>query len=603
MAIAAPKNYESVGQPLAALAEALPEHLAFVYLDDEEREHKITYRGLHERALGVAHQLLATVRRGDRALLLLPPGLDFVAAIFGCFHAGVIGVPAPPPSPRRLERTLGRLLRIAEDADTVAVLTLSPFVDAARKAIPSGHKLIEAQWITVDTCSPSTNTSGIVAPGFADVAFLQYTSGSTADPRGVKLTHSNLLHNSRVIAAGFDHDPELSSGFNWIPPYHDMGLIGAILHPVCFFGHHLDDAAQGRDPARAASVLTSPLAVVKRPIRWLRSVSRYQATTSGGPNFSYDMCVQRISQEECATLDLSSWEVAFNGAEPIRAETMVAFAEKFRPQGFRSSAFFPVYGLAEATLMVTSPTKSVGPMTQRFDASGLLDNRLIPGEDENDPLLVSCGAPYAHHRVEIVDPDKRILTAPGKIGEIWVSGPSVGDGYWGEDASRSRLFDAELTDVDDADRFLRTGDLGAFHEGVLFVVGRMSDLIILQGRNHHPHDVESLAEEVEPLLVPHASAAFELQEEGGKPGVALVGESSTTDLATLREAIDGLKRKVAGELGLPLALVAICERGAVPKTTSGKIQRRLCRSLLLAGELEVLAEWRQAGGAVGGDIG
>lgn len=586
-----PHSYRSFAEPLAVNAEALPEFLAFIYLDDDEREHKISFAELHERALGVAHDLLASARPGDRALLLLPPGLDYVATIFGCFYAGVIGVSAPPPQPRRLERTLGRLLKIAESAGTSTVITTTPFADAARGVIPAGHQLIDARWLTADTSPPSTDTSVIANPDPTDVAFLQYTSGSTADPRGVRLTHANLLDNSRFIAAKFDHDPELSLGFNWIPPFHDMGLIGAILQPVYFAGFHLDEAARGRDPDRAASVLASPLAVVKRPIRWLQGISRYRATTSGGPNFSYDMCVQRIGEEDCEGLDLSSWEVAFNGAEPIRDDTMRAFFEKFGPHGFRSSAFFPVYGLAEATLMVTSPSKSEPPRTQRFEAKALLENRAIPSRESRDPLLVGCGSPDDRHRVEIVIPETRTLAAQGDVGEIWVSGPSVADGYWSGDAN-TRLFEATLADTKDPDRFLRTGDLGIIDDGELFVMGRLSDLIILKGRNHHPHDIELLAESIEPLLIPHASAAFELRPGNGEPRVALVAESKSTDADTLRRAIAAVRIKVAEELELPLALAAICERGAIPKTTSGKIQRRLCRSLLLAGELEIIAQWR-----------
>jgi acyl-CoA synthetase (AMP-forming)/AMP-acid ligase II len=570
----------------------LSEFLAFIYLDDDECEHKISFAQLHERALGLAHDLLASARPADRALLLLPPGLDYVATIFGCFYAGVIGVSAPPPQPRRLQRTLGRLLKIAESAGTTTVITTAPFADAARGLIPAGHQLIDARWLTADTSSSSTDTSVIADPNPTDVAFLQYTSGSTADPRGVRLTHANLLDNSRFIAAAFDHDPELSLGFNWIPPFHDMGLIGAILQPVYFLGLHLDEAARGRNPDRAASVLASPLAVVKRPVRWLQGVSRYRATTSGGPNFSYDMCVQRIDEEDCEELDLSSWEVAFNGAEPIRGETMTAFSEKFRPHGFRSSAFLPVYGLAEATLMVTSPLKSEPPRIQRFQAEALLENRATPSRESRDPLLVGCGSPDDHHRVEIVNPETGALAAQGEVGEIWVSGPSVADGYWSGGADADRLFLATLVDTKDADRFLCTGDLGVIHDGELFVVGRLSDLIILKGRNHHPHDIESLAESIEPLLIPHASAAFELRSGNGEPRVALVAESESTDADALRRAIARMRSRVAEELELPLALAAVCERGSIPKTTSGKIQRRLCRSLLVAGELEIVAEWR-----------
>jgi acyl-CoA synthetase (AMP-forming)/AMP-acid ligase II len=586
-----PHSYRNFAEPLAINAEALPDFLAYIYIDDDQREHKVSFGELHERALGIAHDLLASVQPGDRALLLLPPGLDYVATIFGCFYAGVIGVSAPPPDPRRLERTLGRLLRIAESAGISSVITTTPFLDIARSLIPTEHELLHTRWLTSDTSPSSADTSVISNPSPADVAFLQYTSGSTADPRGVRLTHANLLDNSQFIATGFGIDPEVSLGFNWIPPFHDMGLIGAILQPVYFGGLHTEEVIRGRDPDRATSVLISPLAVVKRPIRWLEGIDRYRATTSGGPNFSYDMCVQRIAAEDCEGLDLSSWEVAFNGAEPIRAESMATFGEKFRPHGFRPTAFVPVYGLAEATLMVASPVRGSLPKVQHFDADALLENRAVPSDNSRDPLLVGCGSPDQKHRVVIVDPETGTLIGPGEIGEIWVSGPSVADGYWSEGEGGGRTFEATLADGDDK-RYLRTGDLGAFHDGELFVMGRLSDLIILKGRNHHPHDIESLAESIEPLLIPHASAAFELQFDEGDLRVALVAESEAADAEALQKAIATVKSKVAEELELPLALVAVCKRGATPKTTSGKIQRRLCRSLLLGGELEIVAEWR-----------
>lgn len=585
-------SYRSFVEPLADTADAGPEFLSFIYLDDDELEHKITFRELHERALGVAHDLLEASQPGDRALLLLPPGLDYVATIFGCFYAGVIGVSAPPPDPRRLERTLGRLLRIADSAGVSTVITTTPFVDAARALIPEEHALMKARWLTADTCSPSADTSVVASPESSDVAFLQYTSGSTADPRGVKLTHANLLDNSRFIATKFDHDPALSLGFNWIPPFHDMGLIGAILQPVYFSAIYASEAIRVRDPQRAASVLASPLAVVKRPIRWLQGVSRYGATASGGPNFSYDMCAQRISEEDCEGLDLSLWEIAFNGAEPIRAETMSRFAEKFAPYGFRSEAFFPVYGLAEATLMVTAPAKSTEPTTARFEGDQLLGNRAVPSNESADPLLVGCGSPDSRHRVEIVNPETEDPVPPGEIGEIWVRGPSVATGYWGGDSDIGRVFEAPLAGATDGDRFLRTGDLGTMHSSELFVLGRMSDLIIVRGRNYHPHDIESIAESVGSQLLPHSSAAFELQLDEAEPAVALVVESTNTDTDALQETIAAIRSKVAEELELPLALAAVCQKGAVPRTTSGKIQRSLCRSLLLAGELEVVEEWR-----------
>jgi len=584
------QDYRHFAEPLAVHAEGAADFLAFIYLDDDWNEHKITFGELHERALGFAHDLLTSARPGDRALLLLPPGLDYVAAIFGCFYAGVIGVSAPPPDPRRLERTLGRLFRIADSAGTKIVVTTTPFVEVAKSTIPEGHSLRSARWIAADASPSSSDASIIADPRPSDIAFLQYTSGSTSDPRGVKLTHANLLDNSRFIAREFAHDVENSLGFNWIPPFHDMGLIGAILQPVYFGGLHLEEAVPVRDPERPPSVLAAPLAVVKRPIRWLEGVSDYRATTSGGPNFAYDMCVERIKETDCEGLDLSSWEVSFNGAEPIRSATMTAFAEKFGRYGFRSSSFFPVYGLAEATLMVTAPSKDRAPEVQRFDSDALLDGRAIASEGENAPALVGCGSPDELHRVEIVDPTSGARLEEGEIGEIWVSGPSVAAGYWGGEADPESPFLAALPASEKP--FLRTGDLGTFYKGELYVTGRQSDLIILNGRNHHPHDIEALAEAAGTLLTPHGSAAFELLATDGTPRIALIAESTSTDVEALNEELLLVRTKVADEMEIPLSLAAVGVKNAVPKTTSGKIQRRLCRSLFLDGEIETLAEWR-----------
>lgn len=583
--------YKSFGEPLLRNATEAPGFQAFIYLDDSGAEQRIAFGELHERALGIAHALRESMQPGDRALLLLPPGLDYVATIFGCFYAGVIGVSAPPPDPRRLERTLNRLLRIAESADVSSAVTTSLFLDAARGVIPPDHQLAKTRWLSADAISSTADTSVIASPSESDLAFLQYTSGSTADPRGVRLTHGNLLDNSRFIAQEFDHDPERSLGFNWIPPFHDMGLIGAILQPVYFGSLHIDDAHKGRDPERATSVLASPLAVVKRPIRWLEGVSRYEATTSGGPNFSYDMCLRRISEEECEGVDLSSWEVAFNGAEPIRAETMEAFSQRFEGCGFRPSAFFPVYGLAEATLMVTAPSKSSPPAVQRFDAEALREGRVVPSRRDTDPRLVGCGSPAENHRLVVMNPVTGSPAGAGEVGEIWISGPSIADGYWA-DGEEGRVFDVPLPD-DGASGFLRTGDLGALYEGELYVMGRLSDLIIVNGRNHHPHDIESLAETVAPALIPHASAAFELPALDGESRLALVGEiGGDIDAETLEREIAVIRESVANELELPLAWVVLSERHSVPKTTSGKIQRRLCCSLLVDGEVEPIAQWR-----------
>ena len=574
-----PQHYRTFVDPLVRQTDAFPDKTAFIYLADGDREERsLNFRELHERALGLAHRLDSSCRSGNRVLLLLPPGLDYVTTLYGCFYAGVIAVSAPPPNPRRPERMLSRLLAISADADVSAVVTTAAFLQLAQAAVPSEHPLLAAEWVTIDGITGTADTSVIAPARPADIAVLQYTSGSTADPRGVELTHSNLLDNSRFIADAFGHRFGSDVGFNWIPPYHDMGLIGAILQPTYCSG---------------LSVLASPTAIVKRPLLWLKGIHHYRASTSGGPDFFYDICAERIRPEDCEGLDLSCWQVAFNGAEPVRAGTMEAFAKKFEPFGFRPEAFLPCYGLAEATLMVTAPPRGEMPTVRQFESDTLRSQEAIRSEEIGDSRLVGCGSANKRHRLRIVDPDTRIPLETGNIGEIWVSGPSIADGYRGTDGENGRAFGAKLMEEGDEHRYLRTGDLGFLDGEELFVVGRISDLIIIRGRNHHPHDIEDLAESTAPLLVRHASAAFEL-DSGRQSGVALVAEVEDVEPDAAQKAIAAIRNRVAEDLELPLVLATLCPRGTVPKTTSGKVQRRLCRSLLLAGELEAVSEWRAA---------
>jgi acyl-CoA synthetase (AMP-forming)/AMP-acid ligase II len=555
MAVLRAPQFEAVGDMLLAGVESDPERRAFAFVHDGDDEETITYGGLHERALGVAAQLRTALRPGAHVLLLYPPGIDYIAATFGCFYAGAVGVSASPPHPKRLERTLGRLMAIAANAEIDAVLAPAPIAQAASGFLPPEQPLARVPWIDVDEAA-ADGAPAAARPHRDDLAFLQYTSGSTRDPRGVMLTHANLLANSEFIARAFGHSPE-SIGFIWLPPYHDMGLIGGILQPL-YLG--------------TSSVLTSPVAVIKQPMRWLEGVSRYRATTSGGPNFAYDACVRRLDPEALERLDLSSWEVAFNGAEPIRPSTIQSFSDAFAPCGFRRSAFFPCYGLAEATLMVTAPAKAEPPTIRSFESGA----------------LVGVGRPAPDHHLAIVDPATRRRCEPGQIGEIWFSGPSVADGYWRSEEENAATFGATLAD-DDGRAYLRTGDLGTVADGELFVTGRLKELLIVAGRNHHPHDIEDVAEGAHTLVRAHSSAAFPLEDDAA---IALVAEVEEAAGDELDEAIVAVRRAVADELELPLALVALCARGSVPKTTSGKIQRSLCRELLAGGEIEPLAAWR-----------
>jgi acyl-CoA synthetase (AMP-forming)/AMP-acid ligase II len=566
---------------LARRAAIAPDDLAYIYLHDGETdEERITYGDLHRRASIVAAALTDKVAAGSRALILMPPGLDYVAAVFGCLHAGMVGVSATPPHPKRLNRTLPRLLAIAADADAECVLTTPAIKAAAEPLLGEGDPLSAAVWVSADQRGEAQAGEWGVDPRPRDaLAFLQYTSGSTADPRGVVLTHDHLMLMCEIIGGLSDLRLGRDFGFSWLPPYHDMGLIGGVLQPVYHGG---------------ACVMTSPLTVMKRPMRWLEGISRYRATTSGAPDFAFDLCIRQFDPAKADELDLSSWAVAFNGAEPIRSSTLEAFAATFEPFGFQRSAFLPCYGLAEATLLVTGVRRDAPPTVRRLASAALEQGRVSePAQDEPGTSVVGCGAPWTDHEIAIVDPDTHRRCEPDRVGEIWVAGPSVAAGYWRRPDDTAASFAASLAGSKaDARPFLRTGDLGAVIDGELFVLGRLKDLIILNGRNLHPHDLEASAESAHAAVRPHCSAAFDVPSDGSTR-IALVMEIDAGDEPAGATVIDAVRRRVAAALDVHLDRVTLCAPGSVPKTTSGKIQRRLCRKLLEPQELDVVAEWRQ----------
>jgi acyl-CoA synthetase (AMP-forming)/AMP-acid ligase II len=566
----------TVAELLRTRAAEQPDRLGYSFLvDGDNDELRLTYAETDLRARRVAASLHAAgAMPGSRALLVLPPGLDYVTALFGCLYAGVVAVPVYPPDPFQLERSLGRLLAIVRDADPTVALTTAPllgFLDEVTRLAP---ELGALRWVAVDA-DPDGDAAAeptLVAP--EATAVLQYTSGSTSDPRGVMLSHANLLHNSGLIQHLFGTTTE-SRGLVWLPPYHDMGLIGGLLQPL-----------YGGFPI----TLMSPLHFLEQPMRWLRAIHRYGATASGGPNFAYDLCVRRADPDEVAQLDLSSWRVAFNGAEPIRPETLERFATTFAPAGFRADAFLPCYGLAEATLIVSGrrewrndPAAELTGSTVPVDRAALGHHSVRPPGAGPVARLTSCGPAARDQRIEIVDPVTSVVCGPDRIGEIWVAGPSVAAGYWGKPSETERTFGAHLGDSGEGP-FLRTGDLGFLHNGQLVVTGRLKDLIIVRGQNHYPQDIELTAERVDPILRPGCTAAFLPADDDDR--LVLVHEirrgSAAVDVADVAGRI---RQAVAQQHGLDVSTVVLVRAGGLPKTSSGKIQRRLCRTRYLAGEL------------------
>ncbi|MHA7627475.1 amino acid adenylation domain-containing protein [Corallococcus sp. M7] len=526
-------------------------------VDGESEEAALTYGEFDRQARAIGAWLQANGARGERALLLFPPGNEYLTAFFGCLYAGVVAVPAYPPDVTRLNRSLPRLEAMVRDARARFVLTTEMIHGMAGMLFEQAPELAGLTWVATDALAPGLE-DGWKDPGITGdaLAFLQYTSGSTGSPKGVMLTHRNLLANLALIHRAFGHSRD-SKGVIWLPPYHDMGLIGGLLQPL-----------YGGFPV----VLMSPIAFLQRPFRWLQAVSRYGATTSGGPNFAYDLCVRKVSAEERATLDLSRWKVAFNGAEPIRPETLERFHEAFAPQGFRREAFYPCYGLAESTLIVTGHALGTAPVTDGVN-------------------LVGSGRVLEGNTVRLVDARTARECAPGEEGEIWVAGASVGQGYWERPEESERVFRAKVEgEGSDGGRYLRTGDLGVLRGGELFVTGRIKDLIILRGRNLYPQDVESTTVRVHSALRPGCTAAFSVELEG-EERLVIVQEVDSRHAGTDLEALArSIREAVAQSHDAQAHDVVLIQAGSLPKTSSGKVQRYACRQAWLAGELEVLGQ-------------
>jgi acyl-CoA synthetase (AMP-forming)/AMP-acid ligase II len=589
-------SQQTIPSLLIARAARQPCRVAYTFLSGNSDEELITYAELDRRAKAIGYKLSELGAQGRRVALLYPPGIDYIAAFFGCMYAGSIAVPALPPDPRRLDRSLPRTAAILRDAAPSIVLTTS---DVGRSLPFLLECAGQFQVRVVSTDSQSEQAPLAWEPASADqdsVAVLHYTSGSTATPKGVVLTNRNLIDNSEHIYRFFGHSEE-SRGMLWLPPHHDMGLIGGIIQPL-----------YGGFPI----TLMAPEDFMRRPVRWLEEITRIGATTSGGPNFAYDMCVQKITADERRQLDLSSWQVAFNGSEPVRAETMERFAQAFGPTGFRRAAFRPCYGLAEATLIVTGGviwssrnTKSVtlqpDPATAR--AASTPSRR-----------VVSCGLAVPGHRLAIVDPDTHVEQAPGQIGEIWISGASVAQGYWRRREETAEIFCARLAGTSEGP-FLRSGDLGFVLGDQLFVTGRIKEMIVVDGSSHYPQDIELTAQLSASVLRPGCGAAFTAMI-GGKErlviahevrsatspvevgalevglvagGAVLVG--AVADGAVNAGAVAGAIRiAVAAEHGIAVHTVVLVPPGGIPKTTSGKIQRRRCAVMFENGQLPVLRQ-------------
>jgi acyl-CoA synthetase (AMP-forming)/AMP-acid ligase II/acyl carrier protein len=558
-----------------------PEREAYTFLIDGEVEGaRLTYGDLDRRSRAIGAWLQQHIEFGSRALLVYPSDLEFITAFFGCLYGGVIAVPTYPPQ-TRTRRSLEKVRAIIRDVQPAVILTTSSLLSLVESVFVQAQELHVVPLVTTDNINPIlAERLHDLAIDSSTLAFLQYTSGSTGMPKGVMLTHGNLLHNAALIYQHFELSPEIR-GVSWLPLYHDMGLIGMALQTIY---------------ASIKITIMSPAAFLQRPIRWLQAISRTGATASAAPNFAYDLCVRKITPEQKAELDLSSWTTAFNGAESIRQETMERFAEAFAPCGFRLEAFTPCYGLAEATLFVSGVRKAALPTVRTLQTTALAQNQVVvtgsnnTTEPEKSQTFVSSGHAPAGLKIMIVNPESCMPCLPDEIGEIWVSSPSIAQGYWQRAEETQQTFRACLANTGEGP-FLRTGDLGFLQDGELFVTGRIKDLILIRGRNHYPQDIELSVEESHPALRPSGGIAFSIDALGEERLVIVHEVERQFKNLDVEEVVGAIRQAVTRQHELQVYAVALVKVGSIPKTSSGKPQRNACRQKYLSRVLDMVGEW------------
>lgn len=579
-------------------AQTTPDKRAFVFLEDgESRETVLTYAELDQRARAIASELQSRGLKGERALLLYPPGLDFITAFFACSYAGVIAVPAYPPDPNRIDRTLPRVQAIVDDCSANCVLTTSNIKAMASFLFPQGNSLAKLDWFASDELQKNDPAAWQNPESNSDtVIFLQYTSGSTGSPKGVVITNKSLLANQEMKRLSCDSNAE-SVILSWVPFYHDLGLIGGVVHPV-YIG--------------ATSILMSPMDFLQKPIRWLSAISRYKVTFSAGPNFAFDMCVAKIAPEDREGLDLKSWSMALVGAEPISAKTLERFTQAFEPHGFQKTAFFQGYGLAEAVLSVSSGAIGKVHNTLRVKSQDLHKNIVTPASDGDTIEIVSCGLPLKDQEIIIVQPDTLVVLPEMQVGEVWIRGDNVARGYWNRPDATRETFQGYTTEPQGGP-YLKSGDLGFFRDNELYITGRIKELIIIRGQNHYPTDIEETISQLEwnhEALRPGNCAAFSVQVDAQDELVIMQeveprlskGNRNKSDVDDLsrtdgghQQIMNAIREAVAKVHGIQAHSIFLLWPGSMPKTSSGKIQRREAKanyeSKFLEGPSEVIYGW------------
>ncbi len=553
-----------------------PDDVAYVFLTEGEIEQQtsVTYAELDEQARAIGADLAQRLAQGERALLLYPPGLEFIAGFFGCLYAGVVAVPACPPMPGR---PIDQTLAVANSATPGAVLTsslLHPLLSRYMSQVPqkSSIEVIDTQ--SSDLTQAETWTVPDI--GSDTLALLQYTSGSTSSPKGVMIKHSNLLANTRAVLDALNVAGQPCSSVSWLPQYHDMGLVGPIV--LCMYN-------------KGGSYLMSALDFLQKPVRWLRAISYFEADLGVAPNFAFELCARKITAEQREGLDLSCWNSAINAAEPILHSTLVKFAKTFAPCGFNIEQFFCCYGLAEATAFVSGGgPRGMRERTCRVDPRALEESKVVYAEGGR--ALVSSGLIDAHEQgtTKVVDPLTCESCEESQIGEIWIAGPSVAEGYWNSPEPSTDGLRAFTSDKEGP--FCRTGDLGFVKGRALYVTGRLKDMIILNGRNHYPQDIERTVEQSHGALRPGCVAAFSVEAHHMEQLVVVQEVKPDVDPTQMAEIVDAMKQAVFEKHGLHLFRAVLVGRGGVAKTSSGKVRRRECRKRFTQEQLELLTDYQ-----------
>ncbi|MGE0260048.1 MAG: fatty acyl-AMP ligase [Alphaproteobacteria bacterium] len=579
---AAPADFATLADLLHRRAAAQPQDPAYIELSDRGQEvARLAFAELVRRAAGLSRRIADRAKPGDRALIVCPNGVGFMVGFFACALSRVAAVPMMVP-----RRNSARDASAAIIADCAPRLALAPRAlidggrgDVAARFANGGRDGAILEFLAVDDAEtffdPAAPPPRRSDPVPDDIALLQYTSGSTSAPKGVVVSHANLLANLAMIARAFGNTAS-STYVSWVPLYHDMGLIINALQSL-YVG--------------AACVLMTPVAFVQRPLIWLRAISDYRAEVAGGPNFAFDLCVERYRPEQMDGIDLSRWKVAFNGAEPVRAQSIRRFSQTYAAHGFSPSTMLPAYGLAEATVLVSAGRRGAGPAMRAVSGSALRASRIAPPDHAADAhTIVGCGRAIGGEQIAIVDPDSLVRLGAGQIGEIWVAGPNVARGYWRNSEASAAAFGANIAGDDRAD-WLRTGDLGFLDDaGELYVTGRVKDIIIIRGANHYPQDIENTAQEAHPALRRHGGAAFAVGDQTEAERLVIVQEVERTyrNRVDLAEIVGRIREAVVAAHDIVPHEIALLRPGALPKTTSGKIQRALSRQLWREGSLDRL---------------